>query len=151
MRSVTPRVEASAAKVLAGLSRRDQRARGELYLRGLLQLAKMRWRIEGNHRELTDGLDHFEGRSMPGRHRHVTLASLAQAICTQLRYAPKPPAPACPSTPSPANSQSPWPSGPTPAPPATTPSQAARNPLTSNDYRLNKSLLDAVRLTPTVE
>jgi hypothetical protein len=27
-----------------------------------------------------------------GWHRHVTLASLAQAICTQLRYDPKAPA-----------------------------------------------------------
>lgn len=65
-------------------------------VRELVQLAKMRWRIEHDYRELKDGLglDHFEGRSMPGWHRHVTLASLAQAICTQLRYDPKAPAPA---------------------------------------------------------
>lgn len=65
-------------------------------VRELAQLAKMRWRIEHDYRELKDGLglDHFEGRSMAGWHRHVTLASLAQAICTQLRYDPKAPAPA---------------------------------------------------------
>jgi SRSO17 transposase len=65
-------------------------------LRELVRLAKMRWRIEHDYRELKDGLglDHFEGRSYLGWHRHVTLASLAQAICTQLRYDPKVPAPA---------------------------------------------------------
>lgn len=36
-------------------------------------------------------LDHFEGRSFSDRHRHVTLAALAQAFCTQLRHDPKPP------------------------------------------------------------
>jgi SRSO17 transposase len=65
-------------------------------LRTLVRLAKMRWRIEHDYRELKDGLglDHFEGRSYLGWHRHVTLASLAQAICTQLRHDPKAPAPA---------------------------------------------------------
>jgi SRSO17 transposase len=65
-------------------------------LRELVRLAKLRWRIEHDYRELKDGLglDHFEGRSYLGWHRHVTLASLAQAICTQLRYDPKAPAPA---------------------------------------------------------
>jgi SRSO17 transposase len=65
-------------------------------LRELVALAKIRWRIEHDYRELKDGLglDHFEGRSYLGWHRHVTLTSLAQAICTQLRYDPKAPAPA---------------------------------------------------------
>ena len=40
------------------------------------------------------GLDHFEGRSYLGWHRHVTLTALAQAFCTQLRRDPKAPAPA---------------------------------------------------------
>ncbi|ABW12584.1 transposase, IS4 [Parafrankia sp. EAN1pec] len=46
----------------------------------------MRWRIEHDYRELKDdlGLDHFEGRSWIGWHRHVTLACLAQALRTQL-------------------------------------------------------------------
>ncbi len=39
------------------------------------------------------GLDHFEGRSFTGWHRHVTLAALAQAFCTLLRSDPKVPAP----------------------------------------------------------
>jgi SRSO17 transposase len=65
-------------------------------LRELVRLAKIRWRIEHDYRELKDGLglDHFEGRSYLGWHRHVTLTSLAQAFCTQLRHDPKVPAPA---------------------------------------------------------
>jgi SRSO17 transposase len=60
-------------------------------LRELVRLAKIRWRIEHDYRELKDGLglDHFEGRSYLGWHRHVTLTALAQAFCTQLRYDPK--------------------------------------------------------------
>ncbi|MEX5713147.1 IS701 family transposase [Parafrankia sp. FMc6] len=62
----------------------------------LVRLAKLRWRIEHDYRELKDGLglDHYEGRSFDGWHRHVTLACLAQALCTQLRRTPKAPAPA---------------------------------------------------------
>ena len=65
-------------------------------LRELVRLAKIRWRIEHDYRELKDGLglDHFEGRSYTGWHRHVTLAALAQAFCTLLRLDPKAPAPA---------------------------------------------------------
>jgi SRSO17 transposase len=65
-------------------------------LRELVRTAKIRWRVEHDYRELKDGLglDHFEGRSYPGWHRHVTLASLAQAFCTLLRLDPKAPAPA---------------------------------------------------------
>jgi SRSO17 transposase len=60
-------------------------------LRDLVRLAKIRWRIEHDYRELKDGLglDHFEGRSWLGWHRHVTLAAVAQAVCTQLRRTPK--------------------------------------------------------------
>jgi SRSO17 transposase len=65
-------------------------------LRELVGLAKIRWRIEHDYRELKDGLglDYFEGRSYLGWHRHVTLTALAQAFCTSLRYDPKAPAPA---------------------------------------------------------
>jgi len=65
-------------------------------LRVLVRLAKIRWRIEHDYRELKHGLglDHFEGRSYTGWHRHVTLAAVAQAFCTQLRLDPKAPAPA---------------------------------------------------------
>jgi SRSO17 transposase len=61
----------------------------------LVRLAKIRWRIEHDYRELKTGLglDHFEGRSWTGWQRHVTLAALAQAFCTMLRSDPKVPAP----------------------------------------------------------
>jgi len=61
----------------------------------LVRLAKIRWRVEHDYRELKHGLglDHFEGRSFAGWHRHVTLALLAQAFCTKLRTDPKAPAP----------------------------------------------------------
>ena len=61
----------------------------------LVRLAKIRWRVEHDYRELKTGLglDHFEGRSFTGWHRHVTLAALAQAFCTMLRTDPKAPAP----------------------------------------------------------
>jgi SRSO17 transposase len=61
-------------------------------LRDLVRLAKIRWRIEHDYRELKGGLglDHFEGHSYLGWHRHVTLAAMAQAFCNRLRYDPKP-------------------------------------------------------------
>lgn len=65
-------------------------------LNTLVRLAKIRWRVEHDYRELKTGLgiDHFEGRSFVGWHRHVTLAVLAQAFCTLLRLDPKAPEPA---------------------------------------------------------
>jgi SRSO17 transposase len=50
----------------------------------LVQLAKLRWRIEHDYRELKDvlGLDHFEGRSFRGWHHHTTLVSVAHAFLT---------------------------------------------------------------------
>lgn len=56
-------------------------------LSDLVHLAKSRWRIEHDYRELKTGLglDHFEGRSWIGWHRHVTLAAAAQLFLTQLR------------------------------------------------------------------
>ena len=61
----------------------------------LARLAKIRWRTGHDYRELKTGLglDHFEGRSYAGWHRHVTLAALAQAFCTMLRTDPQAPAP----------------------------------------------------------
>ncbi len=48
-------------------------------LRALVRLAHHRWAIEQQYLELKDelGLDHFEGRSFPGWHRHVLLTALA--------------------------------------------------------------------------
>lgn len=65
-------------------------------IKTLVRLAKIRWRIEHDYRELKHGLglDHFEGRTYTGWHRHVTLTSIAQAFCTMLRLDPKAPAPA---------------------------------------------------------
>ena len=53
----------------------------------LVRLAKSRWRVEHDYRELKTGLglDHFEGRSWIGWHRHVTLTAAAQLFLTQLR------------------------------------------------------------------
>jgi SRSO17 transposase len=65
-------------------------------LQELVRLAKLRWRIEHDYRELKDGLglDHFEGRSFGGWHHHVTLVSAAHAFVTLQRLDPKPAAPA---------------------------------------------------------
>jgi SRSO17 transposase len=62
----------------------------------LVRLAKLRWRVEHDYRELKDalGLDHFEGRSFKGWHHHVTLVSAAHAFVTLQRLDPKAAAPA---------------------------------------------------------
>jgi SRSO17 transposase len=62
----------------------------------LVRLAKIRWRIEHDYRELKTalGLDHFEGRTFAGWHRHVTLVTAAQLFLTLLRTSPKAAAPA---------------------------------------------------------
>ena len=48
-------------------------------LRDLVWWAKLRWWIEQNYLQLKEelGLDHFEGRTWPGWHRHVTLTMIA--------------------------------------------------------------------------
>ncbi|MEE1783398.1 IS701 family transposase [Streptomyces sp. SP17BM10] len=60
----------------------------------LVRLAKSRWRIEHDYRELKTclGLDHFEGRSFIGWHRHVTLVSAAHLFLTEQRTHPQSPA-----------------------------------------------------------
>ncbi|MGW6413430.1 IS701 family transposase [Streptomyces vinaceus] len=64
----------------------------------LVRLAKLRWRIEHDYREMKQalGLAHFEGRTWRGWHHHVTLVSAAHAFCTlqRLAAAPKDTAPA---------------------------------------------------------
>jgi SRSO17 transposase len=59
----------------------------------LVRLGKLRWRTEQDYRELKGalGLDHFEGRSFPGWHHHVTLVSVAHGFLTLERLGrPKP-------------------------------------------------------------
>ncbi len=50
----------------------------------LVGLARLRWRVEQDYRECKGalGLDHFEGRSFPGWHHHVTLVSVAHGFLT---------------------------------------------------------------------
>ncbi|WP_316765154.1 IS701 family transposase, partial [Streptomyces herbicida] len=66
----------------------------------LVRLAKIRWRIEHDYRELKHGLglDHFEGRSWNGWHHHATLVTAAHAFLTEQRLAPKADTPDSPST-----------------------------------------------------
>jgi SRSO17 transposase len=51
-------------------------------LRTLVSLAHQRWAIEQQYQELKDeiGLDHFEGRSLPGWQRHVVLTAIAYSF-----------------------------------------------------------------------
>ncbi|WP_329467442.1 IS701 family transposase [Streptomyces sp. NBC_01431] len=58
----------------------------------LVRTAKLRWRIENDYREMKQalGLAHFEGRTWPGWHHHVTLVSVAHAFCTLQRLTRSP-------------------------------------------------------------
>jgi len=59
----------------------------------LVRLARSRWRVEQDYRELKGalGLDHFEGRGWVGWHHHVTLVSVAHGFLTLERQRrPKP-------------------------------------------------------------
>ena len=51
----------------------------------LVAIAKARWRVEQDYRELKDelGLDHFEGRSWQGFHHHVALVTAAFVFLRQ--------------------------------------------------------------------
>jgi SRSO17 transposase len=53
----------------------------------LVRLAKMRWRVERDYRELKEelGLDHFEGRTWNGFHHHVALCCAAHAFLATRR------------------------------------------------------------------
>ena len=59
----------------------------------LVQLGRLRWRIERDHEESKGilGLDHYEGRTWPGLHHHIALVIVAdQFLATeQLRTLPK--------------------------------------------------------------
>ena len=53
----------------------------------LVRIAKIRWRIEHDYRELKTGLGlaYFEVRTLAGWHRHLTLVTAAHLFITTLR------------------------------------------------------------------
>lgn len=55
----------------------------------LVRLAKLRWRVEHDYRELKQclGLDHYEGRTFRGLHHHLTCVTVAHAFLTCCRLA----------------------------------------------------------------
>jgi SRSO17 transposase len=67
----------------------------------LVELAKLRWRIERDYHDLKQelGLDHFEGRSWRGFHHHATLCIAAYGFLISERETipPSAPGPARPS------------------------------------------------------
>lgn len=67
----------------------------DIPLAELVRLAKIRWRIEHDYRELKHGLglDHFEGRTWAGWHHHATLVTAAHLFATTLRLEQDPKAP----------------------------------------------------------
>jgi SRSO17 transposase len=56
-------------------------------IKRLVTLAKLRWRVEHDYRELKQclGLDHYEGRSYRGLHHHLTCVTVAHAFLTCCR------------------------------------------------------------------
>ncbi len=54
----------------------------------LVQLARLRWRIERDHQEGKEllGLDHYEGRTWHGLHHHLALVLLAQQFLALERW-----------------------------------------------------------------
>lgn len=58
-------------------------------LRALAATIKARWICEQAHQQLKEelGLDHFEGRSWPGLHRHVLMTMIAYAFLQHRRLA----------------------------------------------------------------
>lgn len=59
-----------------------QLAEPSVGLRRLIRLARARWRVELDYRQLKEelGLDHYEGRHWLGWHHHVCLVSIAYAF-----------------------------------------------------------------------
>ena len=64
----------------------------------LVRLAKLRWRVEHDYRELKQclGLDHYEGRTFCGLQHHLTCVTVAHAFLTCCRLARGDPAAARP-------------------------------------------------------
>jgi SRSO17 transposase len=66
----------------------------------LVGLAKLRWRVEHDYRELKQclGLDHYEGRTFRGLHHHLTCVTVAHAFLTCCRLTRGDPAALRPQT-----------------------------------------------------
>jgi len=67
----------------------------ETNITDLVNLVKLRWRIERDYQELKDeiGLDHYEGRNWSGFHHHAALCIAAYAFLVAERARLSPPAP----------------------------------------------------------
>jgi SRSO17 transposase len=65
--------------------------------RDLVDIAKMRWRIERDYQDLKQeiGLGHYEGRGWPGFHHHGTLCIAAYGFLVSERETIPPSAPGC--------------------------------------------------------
>lgn len=61
-----------------------------LSLKELVRITKLRWRVERDYQDLKGevGLDHFEGRSWRGFHRHATLCAVAHGFLALRRALP---------------------------------------------------------------
>jgi len=68
---------------------------GKISFRGLVDIAKMRWRIERDYQDLKQeiGLGHYEGRGWPGFHHHGTLCIAAYGFLISERETIPPSAP----------------------------------------------------------
>jgi SRSO17 transposase len=71
----------------------------EISFEQLVDIAKMRWRIERDYQELKQelGLGHYEGRSWRGFHHHATLCIAAYGFLVAERAAIPPSGPGCPA------------------------------------------------------
>jgi Transposase DDE domain len=69
----------------------------EMPLRQLVDIAKMRWRIEHDYRDLKQeiGLGHYEGRGWTGFHHHGTLSIAAYGFLISERERIPPSGPCC--------------------------------------------------------
>jgi SRSO17 transposase len=58
----------------------------KISFRGLVDIAKLRWRIERDYQDLKQeiGLDHYEGRGWRGFHHHATLCIAAYRFLTSI-------------------------------------------------------------------
>jgi SRSO17 transposase len=69
----------------------------KISLRRLVDLAKMRWRVERDYQDLKQevGLGHYEGRSWPGFHHHGTLCIAVYGFLVSERETMPPSGPGC--------------------------------------------------------